>query len=72
MATLLSSLYPQTHGVRDQGGRINREATDTLSDEAHTLAEVFQNAGYDTAAFRRQRLARAFLRIRSRLRYLFR
>ena len=51
VATLLSGLYPQTHGVRDQGGRINREATDTLSDEAHTLAEVFQNAGYDTAAF---------------------
>ena len=51
VATLLSGLHPQTHGVRDQGGRIHRDATDTLSDEAHTLAEVFQNAGYDTAAF---------------------
>jgi arylsulfatase A-like enzyme len=51
VATLLSGLHPQVHGVRDQGGRIDRKATDTLSDDAYTLPEVFRRAGYDTAAF---------------------
>ncbi len=51
VATLLTGLHPSTHGVRNHGGRIELEATDTLSEQALTLAEVFQEHGYETAAF---------------------
>jgi arylsulfatase A-like enzyme len=43
-ASILTSLYPSRHGA------INK-LTDKLPDEAHTLAEVFKNAGYSTAGF---------------------
>ncbi len=51
VATLLTGLHPQTHGVLDQRGRIDPDATDTLSDQAHTLADAFQDSGYETADF---------------------
>ncbi len=40
MASLLTSLWPASHGIR--------EAQDGLADEAVTLAEVLQDAGYAT------------------------
>ena len=40
MASLLTSLWPRSHGIR--------EAQDGLSDEAFTLAEVLQGGGYAT------------------------
>ncbi|HET7294124.1 MAG TPA: sulfatase [Vicinamibacteria bacterium] len=43
VATLLTGLGAETHGVGD--------LTQVLAPEAHTLAEVFQAAGYRTAAF---------------------
>ncbi len=42
MASLLTSLWPRSHGIR--------EAQDGLADEARTLAEVLQDAGYATYA----------------------
>lgn len=42
VATLLTGLNPQLHGVNDR--------KDKLADEAHTLAEYLWEAGYDTAA----------------------
>ncbi|MEZ5063385.1 MAG: sulfatase-like hydrolase/transferase [bacterium] len=43
-ATILTGLYPDRHGLRDNGvGR--------LADEARTLAEVYADAGWDTGAF---------------------
>jgi len=51
VASLMTGLYPQTHGVRDQGGKIMPNATDTLSRQATTFAEVFAAHGYETAAF---------------------
>ncbi len=43
-ASILTGLYPMTHGVRDN-------ATMILGDEQVTLAEVLQARGYATAAF---------------------
>jgi arylsulfatase A-like enzyme len=43
LATLFSGLYPTTNGLRAPG--------DYMADEAQTLAEVLQGAGYSTAAF---------------------
>ena len=43
-STLFTGLYPLRHGVRDNG-------RNPLSGEAHTLAEVAHEAGYQTAAF---------------------
>jgi arylsulfatase A-like enzyme len=40
MASLLTSLWPRSHGIR--------EAQDGLADEAVTLAEVLKSAGYAT------------------------
>jgi arylsulfatase A-like enzyme len=40
MASLLTSLWPRSHGIR--------EARDGLADEAVTLAEVLKDAGYAT------------------------
>jgi choline-sulfatase len=40
MASLLTSLWPSSHGIR--------EAQDGLADEAVTLAEVLKDAGYAT------------------------
>jgi choline-sulfatase len=42
MASLLTSLWPHTHGVR--------ATTDALGDAALSVAEVFRDAGYRTAA----------------------
>ena len=42
MASLLTSLWPRSHGIR--------EAQDGLADQAVTLAEVLQEAGYATYA----------------------
>ena len=43
-ATILTGLYPDRHGLRDNGaGR--------LAGEARTLAEVYADAGWDTGAF---------------------
>jgi arylsulfatase A-like enzyme len=42
MASLMTSLWPSSHGIR--------EAKDGLSDDAVTLAEVLRNAGYATYA----------------------
>lgn len=39
------------HGVRDHKKQVLREASDVLSDEARTLAEVFREGGYETGAF---------------------
>jgi choline-sulfatase len=44
-ATLMTSLYPRVHGA---GGRLNRFTA--LSESATTLAELFGDAGYQTAA----------------------
>src|SRR5262249_28275921 len=41
--SLLTSLYPTTHGVTEFSGR--------LPASAHTLAEVYREAGYATACF---------------------
>ena len=43
-ATILTGLFPQAHGVRDNG-------TFLLSDDHVTLTELLKGAGYDTAAF---------------------
>jgi arylsulfatase A-like enzyme/Flp pilus assembly protein TadD len=43
-ATILTGLFPQGHGVRDNG-------TFLLSEENVTLTELLQDAGYETAAF---------------------
>jgi arylsulfatase A-like enzyme/Tfp pilus assembly protein PilF len=43
-ASIMTSLYPIKHGVRDNG-------TARLSNEATTLAEVLKTHGYQTAAF---------------------
>jgi len=43
-ASILTGLYPPSHGVRDNG-------LFKLSEEHTTLAEVLQRAGYTTAAF---------------------
>jgi arylsulfatase A-like enzyme len=43
IASLFSGLYPTTNGLRSPG--------DYMADEAQTLAEVFKEAGYSTAAF---------------------
>jgi choline-sulfatase len=40
MASMLTSLWPRSHGIR--------EAQDGLADEAITLAEALQDAGYST------------------------
>jgi arylsulfatase A-like enzyme/predicted Zn-dependent protease len=42
--SILTSMQPPAHGVRDNGAF-------ALSDKAVLLAEVFQEAGYDTGAF---------------------
>jgi arylsulfatase A-like enzyme/predicted Zn-dependent protease len=42
--SLLTGTYPTFHGVRDNGGFL-------VPQELTTLAEVFKNAGYQTAAF---------------------
>jgi arylsulfatase len=44
IASVLTSLYPSAHAVRQQ-------ATSTLDDDALTVAELLSNAGYATAAF---------------------
>lgn len=56
LATLFTSLYPETHGVADHEGKFSNEAmaslrTDALPDEAMTLAEVLREEGYRTGAF---------------------
>jgi arylsulfatase len=56
IASLFTSLHPAAHGVLSHQGKYGRRAasvtrTDALSDEATTLAEVLQEAGYVTAAF---------------------
>ena len=43
VASILTSLYPTTHGVDDAGDRISSVAT--------TLAEVYREAGYATLSF---------------------
>ncbi len=43
-ASILTGLYPEEHGIRNNGFF-------RLSGEAVTLAEVFKGEGYDTAAF---------------------
>ena len=43
-ATILTGLFPQGHGVRDNG-------TFLLSEDHVTLTELLQDAGYETAAF---------------------
>ncbi|HUU84155.1 MAG TPA: sulfatase-like hydrolase/transferase [Phycisphaerae bacterium] len=43
-ATMLTGLYPVTHGTRDNG-------TYRLTEDHRTLAEVLQARGYQTAAF---------------------
>lgn len=47
VASLLTGLYPETHGV----GRLHPGAGDSLSSEAVTLAETLHEQGYETAAF---------------------
>ncbi len=42
-ATMMTGLYPRTHGLSQNQG--------VLSDEAHTLAERLKEQGYRTAAF---------------------
>ncbi len=56
VATLFTSLYPSQHGVASDpalraGDAAGVLRVDTLPDELVTLAEVFQAAGYRTAAF---------------------
>jgi len=43
IASIMTSLYPQTHGVRTLWGNLGRERL--------TLAELFRDAGYATAGF---------------------
>ncbi len=43
-ASMMTSLYPLTHGIRDNG-------TARLPDRYSTLTEVLKNQGYQTAAF---------------------
>ena len=43
-ATILTGLFPQAHGVRDNG-------TFLLSEDHVTLTELLKDAGYETAAF---------------------
>jgi len=55
-ATLLTSLYPETHGLTNHEGKYwgdgsAEAATGVLPDAATTLAEAFRAAGYRTAAF---------------------
>lgn len=42
-ATILTGLYPSSHGMVDEGSK--------LSDEANTLAEILRLRGFKTAAF---------------------
>jgi len=42
--SIFSGTYPLYHGVRDNGGYI-------VPDELTTMAEIFEEQGYDTAAF---------------------
>ena len=42
--SIFSGTYPLNHGVRDNGGYI-------VPDELTTMAEIFEDQGYDTAAF---------------------
>ncbi len=58
MATMLTSLYPQVHGVVNYDGNYPGETsaalqrrTGVLSERAVTLAEALRDAGYATAAF---------------------
>ncbi|HIF42312.1 MAG TPA: hypothetical protein EYQ74_14615 [Planctomycetes bacterium] len=48
----LTSTYPLQHGtyLGDSKGRLSTE-TDALSEKATTVAEIFSDAGYQTAAF---------------------
>ncbi len=55
VASLLTSLSPETHGVLDHDGRFDdsggaRHVVDGLAPEAHTLAEGLAAAGYRTTA----------------------
>ena len=54
-ASLLTSLYPDTHGLTDHAGRYgggsSERRTEVLPEEALTLAEVLRAKGYRTAAF---------------------
>lgn len=43
LASLLTGVYPATHGVKNAGS--------ALPDEALTLPEIFSRSGYETAAF---------------------
>ena len=49
VTTLFTSLYPSQHGMQTEAGS-SREAL-VLPETLTTLAEVFRNAGYKTAAF---------------------
>ncbi len=55
IASLFTSMAPETHGVLTHdgkfGGGADENATGALSQEATTLAEGFSAAGYSTAAF---------------------
>ena len=57
IASLLTSHYPQVHGVTSHEGEFWNDASDEaarigiLSDEVITLAESLQSVGYATAAF---------------------
>ena len=51
VASILTGLHPNTHGVMHHGPSISDEATDVLSDEAFTLAEAYREHGYETVAF---------------------
>jgi arylsulfatase A-like enzyme len=50
VATLFTSLYPQTHGQISSRYEVHTR----LPAEATTLAELLKNAGYETAAFNSQ------------------
>ncbi len=45
--TLLTGLYPQSHGISNLGPSENRR----LADDVETLAELFRSNGYRTAAY---------------------
>ncbi|HXV61067.1 MAG TPA: sulfatase [Vicinamibacteria bacterium] len=54
VATLFTSLYPEVHTVKEMGLREwdgDAGQLEALPQEAETLAELLQEAGYDTAAF---------------------
>lgn len=56
IATLFTSLYPETHRVLDHQNRIlplvdERFKTDILPEDAVTLAEVLKEGGYETVGF---------------------